>query len=732
MTTRIFRLLPIAAASTWIAHPAANAQELPLPTIVVTAVKEEVQARKAAPNPMIVIGREEIEKTNDLTVGDFLRRQPGLSFTGPAGNLKDIRMRGLDKGYTQFLIDGEPWLGSTKERQVQVDQLPMSMVDRVEIIRSPLADMPSDGVAGTINIVLRRAEKPEFNIKGGVGYAHGQATSQPQQTWQLNYATAWDNGWSLVMPINVNDRYELKTKPKSSEVFNTATGVRTAFTETLEDERNHVREVTLGPRVHFKPNAIDTYTAFAFLNVNEGEKTKAAPTWTAADPAQGRDFAISSVVQENEDKDRVTQRLGAQWKRQWHDDWQTQVGAFWQRATEDKVKPKLTYTKTGTLTGSETENGEVRAGHKKLHGRVQSTAWRDHTLASGVEWQTESRLDHKTKTAGSVTSVSEHYDLDEERWTWFVRDDWQLARAHLLVPGVRFEDRKTRSLDGDGVTREGRTRAWNPSMAYRWDVRDDVRVRASAAKTLKPPKFDQLSSTSPTLSTGINSAANPDVYAGNAALAPEKARGLDIGIEHDFWGRTGLIGFNISQRHIDNKIDKAVRLDETTGRWISMPYNIPGTSRTRSYELDGRLDLRWLGMKNLTVLGNYSRFTSRKAGSNEPLAEQPHYVANIGMDWRIRSWATTMGWRYNYQGRIQKAGSTAAQESESALKLLDAYVYWDINARWSLRVSGSNLLDAKKTKLKEGFNTTTGTLTSRAVEQESGSRNVLITLEARL
>ena len=110
------------------AQTAEPVREAMLDVVRVKAAREEVDKRIEAPNPVVVIGREDIEKTNDLTLGDFLRRQPGISFTGPAGNIKDIRMRGLDKGYTQILVDGEPWLGSTKERQIQVDQLPMSMV----------------------------------------------------------------------------------------------------------------------------------------------------------------------------------------------------------------------------------------------------------------------------------------------------------------------------------------------------------------------------------------------------------------------------------------------------------------------------------------------------------------------------------------------------------------------------------------------------------------------------
>lgn len=697
-----------------------------LPTATVIAAKEEVQARAAAPNPVVVVGREEIEKTNDLTLGDFLRRQPGISFTGPAGNIKDIRMRGMDKGYTQILVDGELWLGSTKERQIQVDQLPMSMIERVEIIRSPLADLPLDGIAGTINIVLRRADYSEFNIKAGGGVIDGQEGSKPQGTLQINYAHAWDNGLSLAMPLNYNYRHELKTKPKITETFSASTGARTALAEEYEVEDNRVEEYTLGPRLGFKPNDVDSYTLNGFFNGNYGKKEKPVEKWSALNPAAGTGFVSNGSSFEQEDKDRVTQRLGAQWQRRVTPQLTSQLGAMWQRASEDKYKPKQSYDSLGTLTSTELEDSTVRADSRKLYGTLRYTDLAAHNLLAGLELQKDGRQDDKQKSTNGVPAsqgLGDRFDIDETRKVFYLRDDWQIAAAHVLVPGVRYELRETASLDGAGAHHEGDSQAWNPSLAYRWDMTKSWRLRAAAAQTLKPPKFEQLTSMV-TSSSGSNTSSNPD-KSGNPDLQPETSRGIDLGVETDFFGRTGIAAFNLSQRFIDNMVESQVS-QESNGRWVERPVNIPGTSMTRAYEFDTRFDLRWLGLKDVVLLGNASRFQSRKAGTSEPLKDQPKYVYNLGMDWRVKGWQTTFGWRYNVQGKIAKASG----DIESELKMLDAFVYWDINETWALRLSGSNLLDAKKDKLKESYSN--GVLTSRTREQESGGRGFLLTVEARL
>jgi iron complex outermembrane receptor protein len=702
--------------------PAAPPKAADLELVRVKAAREEVSERIAAPNPVLVVGREDIEKTNDLTLGDFLRRQPGISFSGPAGNIKDIRMRGLDKGYTQILVDGEPWLSSTKERQIQVDQLPMSMVERVEIIRSPLPDLPSEGIGGTINIVLRRASADELNIKLGAGATWFDGSRPPQASLQINYARLWDKGLALALPFNYNHRHELKRKPKIVESFAAATGARTALAESLEREDNEVREFTLGPRLSYKPNAVDTLTLHGFVNLNRGAKEKTTENWTSLAPAAGNAFIGTGSSAEQEDKDRDTLLLGGQWQRRFSEQLSTTLGLSSQRASEDKHKPKQNYDLLGNQTSTELEDATVRARSQRLHGSLRWVASASHLLSAGAEWRADDRQDRKLKNGVLQAGLGDRFDIDERKATLYLRDDWQIAKHHLLVPGFRYEHRETESTGGDGSRRRGSSSAFNPSLAYRWNLKPGWRLRAAAAQTLRAPKFENLSTA---IASGSGTSTTPYV-SGNPDLKPERAKGIDLGIETDFFGRTAFAALNFSQRLITDAVEKQTRA-EADGLYYNRPYNVPGVSRTRAIELDARADLRALGLRQLTLLANYSRFLSRKAGSEDPLGDQPHYVVNTGMDWRVARLRTLFGWRYNYQGRIHKSGG----EYESAQRLLDAFAYWDIDSRWSLRVSGSNLLDTSKTKYKPGRNSA-GVLTSLTREQESSGRGLLLTLEARL
>ncbi len=113
-----------------------------------------LQERLDAPNQKIIIDRQEIERFNDATAGDVLRRLPGVVITGPFDENRDIRLRGFTPGFTQILIDGQRLPDGNNNRQVEVNRIPASAIERIEIIRTPTAGQNSQGVAGTINIVL--------------------------------------------------------------------------------------------------------------------------------------------------------------------------------------------------------------------------------------------------------------------------------------------------------------------------------------------------------------------------------------------------------------------------------------------------------------------------------------------------------------------------------------------------------------------------------------------------
>jgi hypothetical protein len=83
--------------------------EATLGKVVVTDQRDAQAERKNTPLQKIVIAEEEVERYGDATVGDVLRRLPGMSFTGPAGPASPCPMADYGSALRQALyhiVDG--------------------------------------------------------------------------------------------------------------------------------------------------------------------------------------------------------------------------------------------------------------------------------------------------------------------------------------------------------------------------------------------------------------------------------------------------------------------------------------------------------------------------------------------------------------------------------------------------------------------------------------------------
>lgn len=142
----------------------ALAQELDpkvLDTVVVTAGGHE-QHIADAPASISVISREQLENQAYDDVVDIVKNIPGVFVTG-GGSAQDISIRGQGAAYTLFMVDGKPISsgrsvntnGSDGGKQIGLP--PVSMIERVEVIRGPMSSLyGSDALGGVINIITRK------------------------------------------------------------------------------------------------------------------------------------------------------------------------------------------------------------------------------------------------------------------------------------------------------------------------------------------------------------------------------------------------------------------------------------------------------------------------------------------------------------------------------------------------------------------------------------------------
>ncbi len=153
----------------------ASEQTHQLDSMVVTATKTP-HTLKDVPVETIVITSDDIEASNAQNISGLFSAIPGIT----NGYHNDVfgtytwraSMRGLsfDGGYGLILIDGERVLGAGQsggmgEGGVGLNQIPLSMVERVEIVKGAGSALyGSDAMAGVINIITKKgASEPSVS-----------------------------------------------------------------------------------------------------------------------------------------------------------------------------------------------------------------------------------------------------------------------------------------------------------------------------------------------------------------------------------------------------------------------------------------------------------------------------------------------------------------------------------------------------------------------------------------
>ena len=354
-------------------------------------------------------------------------------------------------------------------------------------------------------------------------------------------------------------------------------------------------------------------------------------------------------------------------------------------------------------------------------------------FSAGLEFEDNRRDDAKRVVENGVAKnpgLGDTFDITEQRLIAWAQDTWQLADAHLLTPGLRWQRIEREGIDGSGNATGATTRTLSPSLHYLWNLTRATNLRASVSHTLKPPNFDDVSPVVQTAS-GANSLSNPD-KGGTPGLRPEKAFGYELGIEHFLPGDGGVLGVNAFLRDVSDRVEKRTELE--AGRFVERPFNV-GDADIWGLEFDARPTLAVVGLPNLRLRFNYTRLYSEARDAKTDLTtrikDQPPYVYNVGFDWKLpRGW--DIGANYNFTPTFLKNPAEPAKpDFEPDQRLLDAYVAKKLSKTATLRVSGANLLDFVKDKDKRELNNA-GVLTKRTLEAERGGPVVFVALEIKL
>lgn len=110
--------------------------------------------------PVEIITRQEIEQSQALDLPSLLTGRPGIhsESRGGYGSVSNLFLRGTNSNQLLVLIDGVR-IGSATTGAATLNTLPLSQIERIEIVRGPRSSLyGADAIGGVIQIFTRKGQ----------------------------------------------------------------------------------------------------------------------------------------------------------------------------------------------------------------------------------------------------------------------------------------------------------------------------------------------------------------------------------------------------------------------------------------------------------------------------------------------------------------------------------------------------------------------------------------------
>ena len=687
--------------------------------------------------PTLEYDEQFFQRFEPLTAGDALRRVPSVTFLSDVIESDGARLRGLDPGYTQILINGDRVPGSNADRSFFLDRVPAELIERVEIVRSSSARRTGDAVAGTINIELRDG----MSLDGG--YVRGGALLS--NDGELNPSAGLYYGGELgpgrvLLGANVQGRYNPKLKssfrygdsPENNPNFatddfdnredqtDTRDGTDYAFngswifenddtefeiagnyvrTERVEDERSfeyNSPTAINGPVRTTNPGNLLTDN----INVNDisqeswSVSAELDQDWALGETSLRLSFSRFDDLQDEfeyeVDFDRSTPRFTGDLILADVADEELAIEIDHEFELSDDID---------LVIGALAQNKDRDTNISEIRNRFNLTA----ADRQGYDQFSEDPSQFVTTFGALVPNPGGLNTIQEDRRDVFVLIEGETGIVNFEA-GVRWENTDVTIEDFTVAPAQALNAVsydyFLPSASAKISV-GDGRITLSGARTMRRPRLDFIS---PAL---LEAELGDNDLLGNPQLQPETAWGGDVGYEHQL-GRTGVAGVNVFYRSVQNLVEVAntgVEGSEGEGTFVFQPRN-SGDGEVWGIEFDLSTSLGFLGLPDTGIFGNLGLVDSsiQDVFGSRQFNGQSEYVYNVGFIHDFIRLNAAFGVTYRKQGaaydRVIGEEVTTTYGAD-----LEVFVEKSFGDSFTVRLVGSNLLDSTKDEEFNKFNT---------------------------
>ena len=506
-------------------------QTLEIEEIIVTGTN----IRGVAPysSPLVQFDRQDIDTSGAATVGEFIQRSVPQNFAAGAaedrfgvtrdnaqfnqGGGTGINLRGLGTDSTLVLLNGRRMAPSGTGTFVDVSQIPLSALERVDILMDGASAIyGSDAIGGVVNFVLRDDyEGAETRVRYGPDFGADYSDFQFGQS----FGRKWSTGSALV-----SYEYANRDALNANERELTADNLD-PFDILPEQERHSLffnASQELGARV-------DGYTTLLYTSRDSARDLFS--------DAQGVPVNLDSDVEQWNTTLGTLIDLGTTW--------QMDVSASLSEATTERDEIEIaTGNAFETGVGSEQTTLTIDA---KFDGDIIALSGGTVKLAFGGQYRDLELIDLNS------TVPDDKFDRDVS--ALFAEVYIPIVGQTNARPGVQRLE-LTAAARYEDYSEFGDTT--DPKIGLLWSPADGFNVRSSWGTSFRAPRLTELDesfnslllfpASNPTLPGGGGTTLIAIPVGGNSALTPEEATTFTIGFDV---APTSIPGLQIGVTYFD-------------------------------------------------------------------------------------------------------------------------------------------------------------------------------------
>ncbi|MFD2593696.1 TonB-dependent receptor [Sphingobacterium griseoflavum] len=421
--------------------------------VVVSATRYGID-RREAPVVVNVLGPKLFNATQSVAMSETLAYQPGVRVENNCQNcgFSQVRLNGLEGAYSQILINSRS-VFSALNSVYGLDQIPTSMIDRIEVVRSGgSALFGANAIAGTINIITKDPVENDWQIKS---------------TNSLTGGSSWDNTLDFNTSFVEDDLMNGVTFYGMHRDRQPWDANGDGFTEITK-----LRNTTFGAKAFFKPSEFDKVTVdMSVLNEfrRGGDRLDLAPHFTDITEQIQTNSIIGGITYDHYSKD-----------------WKHKLSLY---ASAQKSKRDSYY---GGLGGSRIQQDSVVAANSygttddfaMVAGAQYNYNFERDVLTAGVEY-------NGNRTEDQIPAYQRSIDQRTHAIGTYAQYEWKLLDQLKALLGARYD---YTYVDGTYQLLSNTRRSdqsfgtLSPRLTILYDINEALQFRGGYARGFRAPQ----------------------------------------------------------------------------------------------------------------------------------------------------------------------------------------------------------------------------------------------------